>query len=183
VNLAARAGKNVAATYRDRKSRMDDLDNHLPKFAASGVPSEVIMAEDLFENPSLADTYKAIAWTCCVRKDAKRAAFEKKFAGKGGRILFRNELCAATAESLNRFARDAGAYVPVNRSGLQVDMKDGFISLHCIIPGQYDFSLPYPAKVVNLKTGLDVPTKGRNTCIPLDMEAGESRWYSFTPLK
>jgi hypothetical protein len=62
-------------------------------------------------------------------------------------------------------------------------MKDGFISLHCIIPGQYDFSLPYPAKVVNLKTGLDVPTKGRNTCIPLDMEAGESRWYSFTPLK
>lgn len=182
VNLAARAGKNAAATYRDRKSRRDDLDNHLPKFAASGVPSEVLLAEDLFENPSLADGYKAIAWTCCIRKDAKRAEFEKMFAKKGGKILFRKGLCAATAESLNRFARDAGAYVPIERSGLQVDMKDGFISLHCIIPGQYDFKLPYPAKVVNLKTGLAVPLKNQGTCISLDMEAGESRWYSFTPL-
>jgi hypothetical protein len=86
-----------------------------------------------------------------------------------------------STESLNRFARDAGAYVPVNRSGLQVDMKDGFISLHCIIPGHYDFNLPYRAKVVNLKTGLEVPVKNEGKIISLDMEAGESRWYSFTP--
>ena len=183
VNLASRTGKNVAATYRERKSSRDDLSNHLPKFAASGVPSEVLLAEDLFENPTLADAYKAIAWTCCVRKDGKRAQFEKMFAKKGGRILSREDLCVSTAESLNRFARDAGAYVPIGRSGLQVDMKDGFISLHCIIPGRYDFQLPYPAKVVNLKTGLDVPVKNNGKSILLDMEAGESRWYSFVPLK
>jgi hypothetical protein len=62
-------------------------------------------------------------------------------------------------------------------------MKDGFISLHCIIPGRYDFQLPYPAKVVNLKTGLDVQVKNNGKSLSLDMEAGESRWYSFTPLK
>ena len=182
VNLARRTDKNNAATYRNRQSGRDDIAEHLPKFAASGVPSEVLLAEDLFENPSLADRYRAIAWTCCVRKDGKRAEFERKFAEKGGRILFRTELCASTAESLNRFAREAGAYVPIGRSGLQVDMKDGFISLHCIIPGQYDFILPYPAKVVNLKTGRDVPLRNQDKCIFLDMEAGESRWYSFSPL-
>jgi hypothetical protein len=45
----------------------------------------------------------------------------------------------------------------------------------------YDFNLPYRAKVVNLKTGLEVPVKNEGKIISLDMEAGESRWYSFTP--
>ncbi|MBO5940388.1 MAG: hypothetical protein J6R18_04245 [Kiritimatiellae bacterium] len=182
VNLARRTDKGGAATYRSRSSAMSDLNYHLPKFAASGVPHDVVLAEEIFADPSLADRYKTIFWTCCVRKGDKHRAFEKMFRDKGRGILFRDGLCASTAESLNSFARNSGAYVPIARSGLQIDMKDGFISVHCIIPGHYDFKLPYPAKVSNLKTGKEIKVTGNGMVLPLDMEAGESRWYSFVSI-
>ena len=179
VNLARRMEKGGAATGRDANEAKNDLSAHLPKFAASGVPFDIWLADDLFEDPSIANRYRVLFWTCCVRKDAKRAAFEEAFCAKDGRILFRDGLCCSTAESINRFAREAGAYVPVDRSGLQVDMNGGFLSLHCLIPGHYDFTLPFPAKVVNLKTGLPASTTEDGRILPLDMVAGETRWYSL----
>ena len=182
VNLVRRRASGDAAAYREKEEAMNDLAAHLPKFAASGVPCDIWLSDDLFADPKIANRYKAIAWTCCVRKDEKRRAFERSFFANGGRMMFREDLCRATAESFNRFAREAGAYVPIDRSGLQVDMNGNFISLHCIIPGHYDFRLPYSAKVVNLKTGREVPTLAHGLVISVDMQAGETRWYALRPL-
>ena len=183
VNLPRRKDKGGASTYRSDREAKNDLSAHLPKFAASGVPCDIYLADDVLADPAaFADRYKAVAWTCCVRKDREREKFEEILRAKGGRALFRKELAAIRAETFNRFAREAGAYVPVARSGLQVDMNDGFISLHCLVPGSYDFALPYPAKVTNLKTGRDIQTSDDGKFLPLDMEAGETRWYSFRPL-
>ena len=179
VNLARRTENGGAATWRDAGESNNDLPAHLPKFAASGVPFDIWLAEDLFREPSIADGYKCLFWTCCVRKDAKRAAFERDFSAKGGRILFRDGLCRATAESIHRFAQEAGAYVPFDRSGVQVDMNGNFISLHCIVPGDYVFRLPFPAKVVNLKTGREARTERGGTMLPLNLVAGETRWYAL----
>ena len=179
VNLARRTENGGAATWRDAGESNNDLPAHLPKFAASGVPFDIWLAEDLFSEPSIADGYKCLFWTCCVRKDAKRAAFERDFCAKGGRILFRDGLCRATAESIHRFAKEAGAYVPLDRSGVQVDMNGNFISLHCIVPGDYVFRLPFPAKVVNLKTGREARTERGGTMLPLNLVAGETRWYAL----
>ena len=178
VNLVRRRTLGDATAYRDGNETNADLSAHLPKFAASGVPYDIWLSDDVLGDPSIAARYKAIAWTCCVCKDERRVAFEREFTAKGGRILFRDDLCWATAESFNRFARESGAYVPINRSGVQIDMNGSFISLHCIIPGHYDFHLPYTATVVNLKTGRSVET--RNGILPLDLAAGETRWYGLS---
>jgi hypothetical protein len=69
--------------------------------------------------------------------------------------------------------------VPFDRSGVQVDMNGNFISLHCIVPGDYVFRLPFPAKVVNLKTGREARTERGGTMLPLNLVAGETRWYAL----
>ena len=76
----------------------------------------------------------------------------------------------------NRLVRDARGYVP-SPYGLQVDMNAGFLSLHCILPGHYDFRLPFDCRVTNLKTGKDEPVSGGT--LPLDLVAGETRWYGL----
>jgi hypothetical protein len=56
-------------------------------------------------------------------------------------------------------------------------MNGDFVSVHALKTGRYDFRLPFPCKVVNLKTGLAVPAAGG--VVPLDLVAGETRWYSL----
>lgn len=153
-----------------------DVNDHSDKLTASGVPYDVWLAEDLLKDPSLADGYKAIAWACVAGVDRRRSAFLRRFRGHGGKVLFPSDFASMTAETFNRFVRDAGGYVPIDRAGLQVNMNGGFLSLHCLVPGKYDFALPAGVrKVVNLKTGREYATSGGR--LPLEMVAGETRWY------
>ena len=78
----------------------------------------------------------------------------------------------------NRLAREGGAYVPVEKPGLQVDMNGNFISVHGLSAGRYDFRLPFPCKVTNMKSGQAQPLLG--DVMRLDMDAGETCWFKLT---
>ena len=78
---------------------------------------------------------------------------------------------------LNRLVRESGGYAPVDRPGIVVEMNADFLSVHCIIPGRYDFRLPFEADVVNLKTHRE--TARGATRLTMDLTAGETRWYRF----
>ncbi len=109
-------------------------------------------------------------------KDGKTAAVEGKV--DGGRLVALGEANGLTSAFFNKLARDAGAYVPVAGGGrLQVDMNGDFVSIHALDNGHFDFRLPFPCKVVNLKTGKPVATT--DGILPLDLVAGETRWYSL----
>ena len=54
-------------------------------------------------------------------------------------------------------------------------MNGDFVSVHCLVPGRYDFRLPFPAKVVNVKSGLEEKTE--KDVLPLEMSAGETCWF------
>ena len=108
--------------------------------------------------------------------DGATAAVEGKVGG--GRLVALGESNGLTPEFFNRLAREAGAYVPVAGGGnLQVDMNGDFVSVHALKTGRFDFRLPFPCEVVNLKTGKPVATS--DGILPLDLTAGETRWYSL----
>ena len=75
----------------------------------------------------------------------------------------------------NRLCRESGAYVPVATNRLQVNMNGDFISVHALATGHFDFKLPFPAKVTNVKSGKEEPVK--NGMLPLDLSAGETCWF------
>ena len=77
-----------------------------------------------------------------------------------------------TPALMNRFAREAGAYVAVDRTGLQVNMNGDFVSIHCLRPGKYDFRLPFDCRIVNLRSGVDEPVS--NGILKLNLTAGET---------
>jgi hypothetical protein len=94
----------------------------------------------------------------------------------GGMLVALGEAGGLTPEFFNRLVREAGGYVPVVGGGkMQVDMNGDFISIHALKNGRFDFRLPFPCKVVNLKTGKTVSTE--NGMLPLGLVAGETRWY------
>ena len=109
-------------------------------------------------------------------KDGAVAAVEGQVGG--GRLVALGEADGFTPTLFNRLAREANGYVPVTGGGLlQVDMNGDFISIHALRTGRYDFRLPFPCKVVNIKTGREVLAPGNS--IPLNLVAGETRWYSL----
>ena len=77
------------------------------------------------------------------------------------RRIYVAEAGGLTPALINRFAREAGCYAPVDGTGLQVDMNGDFLSVHCLVPGHYDFRTP----------------KG---VLPLDLVAGEVRWFDLS---
>ena len=94
----------------------------------------------------------------------------------GCRRIFVGEAGGVSPQLFNRFAREAGAYVGT-RAGVQLDMNGNFVSVHALKTGRFDFHLPFPCEVVNLKTGKPVATS--DGILPLDLTAGETRWYSL----
>ncbi len=48
-------------------------------------------------------------------------------------------------------------------------------SVHALKSGPYDFKLPFPAKVVNLKSGNEEPH--RDGVITLELAAGQTCWF------
>ena len=82
---------------------------------------------------------------------------------------------AYSPEVFNGFVKDAGGYVAMRPGVAQVDMNGDFVSVHCIVPGRHEFRLPFPAKVVNVKSGLEEKTV--DGVLPLEMSAGETCWF------
>lgn len=95
---------------------------------------------------------------------------------KRANVVAVGQAAGLTPLFFNRLVREAGGYVPVEK-GLQVDMNGEFVSVVAIESGRFNFRLPFPCKVVNLKTGKTVPSSGG--VLPLDLVAGEVRWFSF----
>jgi hypothetical protein len=82
-----------------------------------------------------------------------------------------------TPDYFHHLAKESGAYVPTAGHGLEIDMNGDFISVHCLVSGRYDFTLPRKCEVVNMKSGKKEPVSG--TVLPLDLEAGETAWFQL----
>jgi hypothetical protein len=89
-----------------------------------------------------------------------------------GRRVYVCEPGGLTPALFNRFARESGAYVALDREGVQLNMNDDFISLHCLRGGAYRLRLPFDCTVINLKTGRGELTEGGY--LPLNLTAGET---------
>jgi hypothetical protein len=97
-----------------------------------------------------------------------------------GNVVAIGQAAALTPKFFNRLVREKGGYVPVE-GGLQVDMNGDFISVNALDTGRYDFKLPFPCTVENLKTSSPVETDGKT--LRLDLVAGETRWYQIRRLR
>ncbi|MCQ2390721.1 MAG: LamG domain-containing protein [Kiritimatiellae bacterium] len=88
------------------------------------------------------------------------------------RRIYVAEAGGLTPALINRFAREAGCYAPVDGTGLQVDMNGDFVSVHCLRPGTYSFRLPFACRVMNLKTYAYEPVV--SGALTLTLTAGET---------
>ena len=160
-----------------RDASNDGINACYQKLCAAGVPYDVWLAEDLLRKPELADGLKLVVWTGMPRSDAKRDAFFSRLKSRGMTVVRSEDMPSHEPPAFLRLVRESGGYAPLDRPGLQVDMNGGFICLHCLTPGRYDFKMPYPAKVVNLKSGVVEPTVG--DILPLELVAGETCWFEL----
>jgi len=131
-----------------------------------------------FYEPS--DRYVAIREAPGVRVHARYAADPSKVAiaerhDPEARRWYLAAPGGLTPEIFGRIVREARAYAPVDRSGLIVSMNGDFVSVHALQGGSYDFRLPFPATVTNVKSGQAEPTK--DGVLPLDLTAGETCWF------
>ena len=145
-----------------------------PRTALAGVPYDFLLAEDLYASPEIAGRYKAISLCAFNAPDSRQKALMDKIAAYGVKT-FVVQPGGYSPEFLNRFAREAGCYVATRPGGVQVDMNGDFVSVHCINPGHYDFMLPFPAKVMNARSGLEEKAPGG--VLPLELSAGETCWF------
>ena len=161
--------------------------------SASAVPYDIMLAQDVIDNPSVMDGRAVAVMSGFYKIDAKRKAMISELKKRGVRLVFladsgalggkeamEGALCIAEPrglrpEAFNAFVREAGGYVP-SPVGLQVDMNGNFVSIHCLKQGHYDFVLPFAADVTNLKTG---GVFNNVRAIPLELTGGETRWYAI----
>ena len=108
------------------------------------------------------------------RSDGAVAVAERTFSG--WKSVYVAECGGMSPQYFNRLVRESGGYAPVDRPGIVVEMNADFLSVHCTIPGRYDFRLPFVADVENLKTHAKTAAA---THLDLDLTAGETRWYRF----
>ncbi len=160
-----------------RDASNDGINACYQKLCAAGVPYDVWLAEDLLRKPELADGLKLVVWTGMPRSDARRDVFFARLKSRGVTVVRSEDMPSHEPPAFLRLVRESGGYAPLDRPGLQVDMNGGFICLHCLTPGRYDFKMPYPAKVVNLKSGVVEPTVG--DILPLELVAGETCWFEL----
>ena len=102
------------------------------------------------------------------------AVAEKK--EDGFKEVYICDAAGLTPQYFNALVRESGGYVAA-RSGLQVDMNADFASIHCLVPGRYDFRLPRKCQIVDLDDGTIASSDAQN--VSLDLFAGETRWYVF----
>lgn len=107
--------------------------------------------------------------------DDGSVAIAEKDVGRSRRIYVAPQ-GGITAELFAHWSGESGAYVPA-RPGVQVDMNGDFASIHCLRPGCYDFKLPFPCRVRNLKSG--ELEKASGNVVKLELSAGETVWLGF----
>ena len=90
------------------------------------------------------------------------------------------EPAGLTPAMFNRFAREAGAYVPVDCGGVEVDMNGDFVSMHAIRNAKGKFRLPRPCRVVNLRNGKEETVD--NGAVAIELSAGETCWFELEDL-
>jgi hypothetical protein len=146
------------------------------------VPYSQFLAADVLADASALDGVRVVVWFGLRNGgDSVRKAFLAKLKSRGVRVILPDELQHLTGRRLHGIALEAGAYVPCEKYGLQVDMNGGFISVHALIPGKYGFRMPYAANVVNLKNGHRRKTS--NGILSLNVSAGETCWYGISPVR
>ncbi|MBQ2630916.1 MAG: hypothetical protein IJG13_14680, partial [Kiritimatiellae bacterium] len=69
--------------------------------------------------------------------------------------------------------------VPVPECTLSVDMNGGFLSVHGLWDRKVDFELPFPCRVVNLKSGMEEPVSGNR--FHVEVMKGETCWFRLVP--
>lgn len=125
--------------------------------AGSSVPFDQYLLDDFVRDPSLASKYRLLV---IAGKFLPRKELMAELSRRTTVVSLERTEDQLTPGAFNALARKARAYVPT-REGLQVDMNGDFLSVHCIVPGHYDFKLP----------------KGK---LPLDLSAGEVRWFDLS---
>ena len=128
------------------------LDAFVREIARSGVPFDSYLKKDLDAHPAIARAYKAII------------PFDSKTKLMG------------TAE-IQRRVREAGGYVPVPECTVSVDINGGFLSVHGLWDREIDFELPFPCRVINLKSGMEEHVSGNKFRIVV--KQGETCWFRF----
>ena len=98
--------------------------------------------------------------------------------GTGKNVVF-TEAGGISAGAFNKIAREAGAYVALPPDVAQVDMNGDFVSIHALADFEAEMSLPYPCKVVNLKSGREETTVDGK--LLLRMSTGETCQFALKP--
>ena len=127
-----------------------DINRYVEDIAASGVPFDVYMKGDLDRHPEVESRYRYV-------------------------LRYNRQTPQKPPAQLNAEAKAVGAYVPLPPNVVQIDMNGDFVSVHCLVPGHYDFVLPRECKVVNMKSGAYEPVAGN--VLPLDIGAGQTSWF------
>jgi len=122
----------------------------------------------------------------CTVKEVAGVKVLARFASDGAPALARldGEDCVRvyvcepaglTPSFFRKLAAESGAYVPVGKDGVQVDMNGSFVSVHALRTGKWSFRLPFRCNVENVRSGrLEHVEKGAFT---LDLTAGETAWF------
>ena len=160
-----------------RDASNDGVNACYRKLCAAGVPYDVWLAEDFLRKPKLAENLKLIVWSGMPQSDARRDALFAKLKAQGVRVIRSEDMPSHEPLEFLRLVKETGGYAPLDRLGLQVDMNGSFLSVHCLMPGRYNFKLPFPAKVINLKSGLEEPIV--DDILPLELVAGATCWFAL----
>jgi hypothetical protein len=144
-----------------------------PRLSASGVPYDVWLAEDAMKDQSWMTRYKAVVLSGFIKPEGRRKEFVDALKSHGVAVYI-TQPGGFSPKFFHDFVKDAGGYVATD-PGVQVDMNGNFASVHCLVPGKYDFNLPFPCRIVNLK---DVREElSADGVLPLNLSAGETCWF------
>ena len=158
------------------------IQNQMRILAGSGVPYDTIVLNDLIRHPEtyvagkdgdMARRYRVLFIADMHRIDATRRKLLNDLEKCGVKVVFFDPKKRISAREFAEIVREAGGYVPT-RAGLQVDMNGNFLSVHALKGGHYDFKLPRPMKVRNMKDN-SLATDGAT--LPLDVVAGQTCWF------
>ncbi len=106
--------------------------------------------------------------------DDGKAAVAERIDG-GCRRIYISAPGGLSPSFFNRIAHEAGAYVPVKGTGLQVNMNGDFVSVHALKGGWFEFRLPFRCRVVNVKSGKEESQE--NGAVSLDLTPGQTCWF------
>ena len=180
VALVADERMLAAFTLKDPAHAPNLVMKQWPRITASGVPYDFYLAEDVYGEPGALKGYKAVVLCAFLNPDIRQRAFADALASFGVKT-FVAPAKGYSSQEFHDFAVGAGGYAAMPPGVAQVDMNGDFASVHCIVPGRHDFRLPFPARVVNVKSGLEEPVA--DGVLTLEMSAGETCWFRIRRIR